>query len=549
MRVAPIEEDTIFLRKTVSGLREEVDQLTMLQDICTQIISNYDFDQIINMFLDIVNEVISYNSCILYLYHEGLNSYRVVGFRGVSEKDLKGYELDDEIINWVLKEGRWTHVSFLERPNPKDNDFASILPLQGAKRNLGFLLTFSDTERNVFTQANTKHLSFIASQTGIALENQGLYSKLNHSKEYIKNILESINNGIITIDMADRITQINKNATAMLGLPSADIIGFNYRDTLAKDLVKMIDKVKKRALKDGFAFETVFDYFPAKDLRIPLGINSSVLLDDKSNRIGIIIVFRNMLALKELERLRQLDELKSEFVSNVSHELRSPLSVIKSYVEAMLDQVDPSDYQTQRKFLTVVNNETDRLTALVSDLLDISRIESGKFEIELSPVALSDIVQIAVRDLEDRTDKHQVVVDIPPLLPDLSADKDKMVQVFLNLLDNAIKFSPGGGKISIKAGVKGKMVKCDISDQGIGIATRDIRRIFEKFYRVDTSDVYEISGTGLGLSIIKHIVKSHGGKISVRSKLGKGSTFAMLLPFDNNQGDQNGRDENDLGRR
>ena len=177
------------------------------------------------------------------------------------------HELDDEIINWVLKEGRWTHVAFLESPNSKNNDFVSILPLQGAKRNLGFLLIFSDLEKDGFTQANMKHLSFVASQTGIALENQDLYSKLSHSREYTKNILESINSGIITIDMAGRITQINKNVTAMLGLPSADIIGFNYRDALAEDLVKLIDKVKRRALKDGFAFETLFDYSPAKHLR------------------------------------------------------------------------------------------------------------------------------------------------------------------------------------------------------------------------------------------------------------------------------------------
>jgi signal transduction histidine kinase len=532
MKIAPIEEDTIFLRKTVSDLREEVDQLTMLQDISKQIISNYNFDQIINIFLDIVDELIGYKSCILYLYDEDSNAYQVSTFRDISEKDLKDYELDDEIINWVLKEGRWTHISFFERPNPKKNDFFSVLPLQGAKRDLGFLLMSSDPEKNVFTQANIKHLSFVASQTSIALENQDLYSELSHSREYTKNILESINSGIITIDMADRITQINKNATAMLRLPSADIIGLNYKDALTKDLVKMIDKVKKEALKDGFAFEILFDYFPAKDLGIPLGITSSVLLDDKFNRIGIIIIFRNMLALKELERLRQLDELKSEFVSNVSHELRSPISVIKSYIEALLDQVDPSDYQTQREFLTVVNDETDRLTALVSDLLDISRIESGKFETELSPVALSDVIQIVLTSLKDKSGRHQIAVDIPSPLPDLLADRDKMGQVFLNLLDNAIKFSPDGGKISIKAGVKGKMVRCDISDQGIGIAKRDIPHIFKKFYRVDNSDKYEISGTGLGLSIVKHIVESHGGKISVRSKLRKGSTFTMLLPFE-----------------
>jgi two-component system phosphate regulon sensor histidine kinase PhoR len=194
--------------------------------------------------------------------------------------------------------------------------------------------------------------------------------------------------------------------------------------------------------------------------------------------------------------------------------------------------VDPNDHQTQKEFLTVVNDETDRLAVLVSDLLDISRIESGKFEMELSPVALTDIIQGVLRDLGDKSSRHKIVVDIPSHLPDIAADADKMVQVFINLLDNAIKFSPDGGEISIKVEVNGKMVKCDISDQGIGITKKYMPRIFEKFYRVDNSDVYEISGTGLGLSIIKHIIESHGGKISVRSKPGKGSTFTVSLPLD-----------------
>ncbi len=534
MKPVPIEEDTLFLRKTISDLREEVDQLSMLQDISRQIISNYNFDQIINIFLDIVKELINYDSCILYLCHEDSNSYEMTAFRDILEKDLKACKPDDQIIKWVLKEGRWTDISLLHCSKSENTGFVSILPVQGAKRDLGFLLMRCDTEKDVFTQANMKRLSFVASQTAVALENQGLYSELSHSREYIKNILEGINNGIITIDMSDRITQINKNATAMLGLPSADIIGTNYKDALPEASVKMIEDIKKKTIEDGFVFETQFEYSPTKDLKIPLAISSSILLDDRGNRLGIIIVLRDVSVSKEIERLRQLDEIKSEFVSNTSHELRTPLNVIKSYVEAILNQVDPSDYQTQREFLTVVNNETDRLAALVSDLLDISRIESGRFEIELSPISLSEIIQIVLRDLEDVDSAHQIFADIPSVLPDILADKDKMIQVFLNLLDNATKFSPDGGKISIKAQVEGKMVKCEISDQGIGIAKEDIPRIFEKFYRVDNSDVSEIPGTGLGLPIVRHIVESHGGKISVKSKPGKGSTFTILLPFESN---------------
>lgn len=526
MKITPIEKDTYFLRRTISDLNEQIDLLAMLQDISRQIISRFDFNQIIDMFLDIVKEIINYRLCILYLYQEDTKTYTAVRLKGIAKKDLPQYEPDKKIINWVLKEGRWTHI--LSRSGNKD--FLSILPLQGAQKSLGFLLMAMAQEKNVFNQANMKLLSFVASQTSIALENQELYARLQHSREYIENILESINNGIITINMTDRITQINKNATAMLGLPSADIIGVNYKDALAKDIVKIIDKIKRRTLKDGFAFESMFEYAPVKNLKIPLAISSSQLLGEQTKCIGIIIVLRDMSASKEIERLRQLDELKSEFVSSVSHELRTPLSIIKSYVEAILNQVSPTDYETQREFLHVVNNETDRMSGLVGDLLDIARIESGKFELELAPVMLSEIVRLVLKTLEGRSSEHQIVTHIPATLPRLSADRDKMVRVLFNLLDNAIKFSPDGGKVNITASVKGKMITCTISDQGLGIAKKDIPYIFDKFYRVENPETSEISGTGLGLPIVRHIIEAHGGKISVKSTPGKRTTFTLQLP-------------------
>ncbi len=532
MKIEPIEKDIIFLRKTISDLTEEMDLLCMLQDMSKQLFSKFEFNQIIAIFLDIINEIINYNSCVLYLHNKDSNSYEAVEVRGIPKGQPKKYELDDKIIKWAFKEGRWAQVFFSEHPNPKSDEVVYILPLQSVKKNIGFLLTFTDLEKNVFTPTNMKLLAFVATQAGIALENQDLYSELSFSKEYINNILESINGGLLTIDMTDNITQINKNATAMLGLPSADIVGSRYKDAFTDAVVKMIDKEKKRALKDGFTSEILFEFSAGENLIIPLGINSSMLLDGAGNRNGIIIVLRNMSASKELERVRQLDDLKSEFVSNVSHELRTPLSIIKSYVEAILEQVDPGDYQTQKEFLTVVNNETDRLTDLVSDLLDISRIEAGRFEIEMNPISITDIIQLVLPKLEIPDNSHNLIVDVPSNLPDLLADKDKMVQVFINLLTNAIKFSPDGGEISIHAEVREEKLKCDISDQGIGIPEKDIDRIFEKFYRVDISDRYEISGTGLGLPIVKHIINSHGGEISVMSDPGKGSTFSIFLPFD-----------------
>lgn len=545
MTLKTIEQDVPFLQKTIADLREEIDQLSVLHDMSRQMVSSHDVHHIINTFLQMVTETTECSCYLLYLLNEGSGSYQVARYDGVSERDIGKLQLDNEIVDWALKEGRCTNI-FLQT-SYASCDFVTILPLQGTQSTLGYCLIFSDSTTGLYNQANMKHLTFLSAQTGIALENQNLYSNLNRSKEYVHNILESINNGIITVDMADKIIQINKNATAMLGLPSADVVGAKYKGILPLPLAKAIDKAKKRIAQGCLAFDTEFQNISAGNDPISVGISFSPCVDNDGAHVGTIIVIRDMSASQELERLRELDVMKSEFVSNVSHELRSPLTGIKAYVEALLNQVGPDEHETQREFLTVVDRETDRLTALINDLLDISRIESGRFDLKLKPVPLSDIIQPVLKELEPRTVKHRMVVDIPSDLPTLPADRDKMIQVFLNLLDNAVKFSPEGGEISIKARPVGKMVKCDISDQGLGIAKKDIPHVFEKFYRVDNSDTYEIPGTGLGLPIVKHIVESHNGKISVRSKPGKGSVFTVHVPFENGGAEKNGK--KDTGRR
>lgn len=533
MSTEQIKADTHFLRDTIYALTEQIDLLTILQGVSRKIVSGFDFDEIINRFLDVVKEVVNYKSCAVFLYNEKLKTYGVVSSRGDAMEKFNSLIPDREIVDWIMKEGRWTPI-----PNESkipETEFKSILPLGGMNKKQGFLLMISHGDYNFYNKTNMTILSFLGDQAGIALENQHLYAQLNYSQKYINNIVESINNGIVAIDLSGKITMINKNATAILGIASGDVIRKNYKNVLTDKLAKKINFLKNKILKEGYVIETKFEHSPYKDFPITLGINASILLDENNDRIGIIFVFRDMLASMEIQRLLQLDEMKSEFVSNVSHELRTPLSIIKSYVEAVLNQVDPEDYDTQKEFLNVVNDETDRLSGLVNDLLDISRIESGKFEISLTPVSLPEIIQSVIENLKNKSDLHHITTRIPPELNPVPGDRDKMTQVFINLINNAIKFSPEGGEIEVEIEIMDKMLLCRIKDQGIGIGQDSIPKIFEKFYRVDTSDTYEIPGTGLGLPIVKHIINSHGGEITVKSELNKGSEFILSLPYGNVQ--------------
>jgi two-component system phosphate regulon sensor histidine kinase PhoR len=238
------------------------------------------------------------------------------------------------------------------------------------------------------------------------------------------------------------------------------------------------------------------------------------------------LVFHDITEIKRLERVRK------DFVANVSHELRTPLTSIKGYIEALLDGAK-DDPKRCLEFLQVLQKHTDRLNNIISDLLTLSQIESGQYIWKRDHVKMTDVVERAMAVLKPLAQKkrHQISVEIPEGLPAVMGDGEKLAQVMINLLDNAIKYTPDGGRISIEAGLSSDKIQISVNDTGIGIPKKDLTRVFERFYRVDRARSRELGGTGLGLSIVKHIVEAHGGKVSVESEPGKGSRFTLSLPL------------------
>jgi len=229
------------------------------------------------------------------------------------------------------------------------------------------------------------------------------------------------------------------------------------------------------------------------------------------------------------ERLKELDRMKSEFLSTAAHELRTPLTSIVGFSEILLER--KLDEERRNRFLKIINEESKGLAKLINDLLDVSGIESGRgFKIKKAPTDVKNIILENVDLFQAQTDKHTFKVNIPPDPVKIELDKDKIDQVMENLLTNAVKFSPQGGKITVSLEKTDRLVRISVTDTGIGIPEKDLSHIFEKFYRIETSSTQAIGGTGLGLSITKYIVESHEGKISVESKVGKGSTFSFTLP-------------------
>ena len=236
--------------------------------------------------------------------------------------------------------------------------------------------------------------------------------------------------------------------------------------------------------------------------------------------------------LSDVTAEREVAEMKTEFVSTVSHELRTPLTSIKGYVDLVLDGEAGELGETQLEYLGIVKENSDRLVKLINDLLDISRIESGRVHLKIEPVDLSDVVADVVGTLRAVLDQGHVdlKIDLPDDLPPVAADEHRVGQVITNLVSNAIKYSPGGGTVRVTGKVGAGEVILSVSDTGIGISEEDQKRLFAKFFRVDSSHAREIGGTGLGLSICRSIIELLGGSIDVESEIGVGSTFSFALP-------------------
>ncbi len=241
-----------------------------------------------------------------------------------------------------------------------------------------------------------------------------------------------------------------------------------------------------------------------------------------------------LVVLRDVTEQHKVEEQRKEFVANVSHELRTPLTNIRSYAETLSDNAGDLPPEMERNFLGVILNESDRMTHIVQDLLTLSRFDSGRSELKLSEFSFGQAVQDMYHAviLEAQKHRHEVVLDLSLNLPEIRADRERVLQVMMNIVSNAIKYTPDGGRIEISAGQSNKRVWMEVSDNGIGIPAEDRDRIFERFYRVDKARSRQSGGTGLGLSIAKEIMDRHKGSLTLVDRTGPGTTIRMELPVE-----------------
>jgi two-component system phosphate regulon sensor histidine kinase PhoR len=354
--------------------------------------------------------------------------------------------------------------------------------------------------------------------------------QLAEEKELLAVTLSSMVDAVIAVDAENRIMLFNRAAEQLTGWRFEELRGRPVDDVIriineqtkqpAESPIDMV--LESRRIESGSDHDALVNRHgtecPVSDTAAPIRRNDGTMT-------GIVMV------LHDVSQQREIDRMKSDFISSVSHELRTPLTSIKAYAETMLHDPDMND-QTKREFLGIINEESDRLTNLINGILDISHIEAGTIEIIRKPINVTAAANRAVADLEHLAGKKKIRLqtDISDHLPELLGDENKILSMISNLVTNAIKFTPDNGHISVSAKQYNDELVIKVADNGMGIPTEDLPKIFSRFYRVNRPGK-QIQGTGLGLAIVKEIVIRHDGRIEVESELDKGSTFTVYLPI------------------
>lgn len=331
-------------------------------------------------------------------------------------------------------------------------------------------------------------------------------------------LFNSMAEGLLLLDQGGRVQLANRAVTALFGITN-DIRSRTIMEALRlHELAELVEFLGPRRQVLGFELKL------ARPTERWLQVNGAAIFNGAGKRQGTILVFHDLTRLKRLESSRQ------DFVANVSHELRTPLSLIKGYVETLLDGAKDNPV-VANKFLQTIDRNAERLKLLIEDLLTISELESGRIQLNLQTIPLKPLVAKVLSDFKSRAQARQtsLVDNVPDM--QIRADADRLEQVLCNLIDNAIKYGRSAGTVTVSARALGDaQIEVCVQDDGPGIPPDSIERVFERFYRVDKARSREQGGTGLGLSIVKHIVQSHSGRAWARSQLGQGASFYFTLP-------------------
>ncbi len=516
-------------------------QREYLLRIARAMTSRLDLPDLLRLVIEESAEILDAEAGLIALREEGRNDLEVYARYGLDEDllDLFAPLLEGDFFERLVREGGWSTPDLSLRLQVASSVLGVrlrqvvALPLVVGNEPMGVIYLFRSGSSPGFSANDRQVLAAFADQAAIAVHNARLYRRLLAEKHHLNAIIENSADGVMILDGLWRVRTANRALEQITGLRREELLGRPCGDLLrltSPQGTPICTEACPLACAAGDPHPYVEGLLTTPDgRRVHVGITYSVLrTPDGRLREAIANV-------RDITRQKEAEELQSTFVSVVSHELKTPVAIIKGYAGTLRREDADWDRETLRRGLQVIEEESDRLDRLISNLLEASRIQAGGVRLERTPLHLPALVQKLVEDMAPQTDRHTFEIAFPADFPPVMADFERMRMVLSNLISNAIKYSPQGGAIRIGGWVEEERVVVYVSDEGIGIPAGEIPRIFERFYRVDNRLSRTTEGTGLGLYLCRVALEAHGGEIWVRSQPGQGSTFYFSLPHHKEQ--------------
>jgi len=448
--------------------------------------------------------------------------------------------LNEAIPDLAMSARSFNLLTALNLPPPLPVSEAGVMlnpiiaaPLQLGRRSVGLLYVLRPLGAASFNRTDQTSLSSFARQAAIAVDNARLVHHLSEEKSKMESMVEGSAEGIMSIDSRLRITGFNSAMEKLTGYTKGMVMGqpcyqvLNLRDWEGKSVCSTARCPMLMGSEGCAPTCEIQGKIQGIDLQdIEVSMTYSVARAPERQRPASAVI-----NVRDIRRLREIENLRSTFLSMLGHELQTPVAIIKGYTSTLARTDARWNKKTLHAGLQVIEEECDRLSKLVNRLLLASRIETRTAALKREEVHLPTLAGKVQRRMQATTTKHDFAADFQPDFPVVEADPEQIEEVLTNLVDNAIKYSPEGGHITIRGRRSDGSVKVTVTDEGMGIPRRDLERIFERFRRGESSQVEKVRGVGLGLYICKSIIEAHGGSMEVTSEPGKGSSFTFSLPL------------------
>ncbi len=542
-------------QQLLDDLKKKIFELEVLYEVSNAVSYASNYKQLMRSLLSSLRKVVEYDlsACLLardkkgWIYYEVVNPVNSSFVKQVKNNLIKLYNSEngtkvplDKISAETINLNREKDCS--EKARGKTKVKSSLYALITYQDKTTGVIEITSSREDAFTQRDKKLLDTIASQISVTL--QSMKGALEEAKSKMEKLVESMSDGVIMTDENNEIVVINPAGKKVLMYKRKDDTKINFTKELLKeernfDLDQLLNNpdLFKKILTKEIKLE-----FPKE---VILTIDVTGVKSINGAPMGAVVVLRDITEQKNVERM------KSEFISNVSHELRTPLTSIKNSISILSSGIAGEVNKDQREFLDTTRRNVDRLALLINQILDFSRLEAGRIKINKKLIDIKKICELTLESIKPQAIEKEIELkkNLNDDIPKIYVDPDKIEQVLTNLLGNAIKYIPSGSKVELKSELitsstlpqeikehlaKGKqrLVKISVSDTGKGIKQENIKRIFSRFFRVEDEGaaVQNQAGTGLGLAISKQIVEEHGGRIWAESEYGMGSTFSFYLP-------------------